>query len=391
MIRDETENRKLQEQLFQSQKMESMGRLAAGIAHDFNNLLTVIKGYSELALTKLNPSEKAYKDIITIQSAGEKAGNLTRQILAFSRKQAFEPKIIDINDTITNLDKMIRRIIGEDIDFHISLTPDLPKIKADAGQIEQILFNILVNAKDALNAKTTIASEKKITIETGKSKLKETAAGFSNLSENKQYIFFAVSDNGIGIPEAIKQNIFDPFFTTKDKGKGTGLGLATVYGIVTQNKGKIMVYSEKDKGSVFKIYWLAAIGKNNNTNSEISSETTLTGTESILLVEDDESVKNFGYQVSAASNGLEALDIIGKNDKSFDLVITDLVMPEMGGSELSAQLKKTAPDLKILFVSGYSDDHIVHSGKLDKDIDFLHKPYSINDLAAKVREILDRT
>jgi len=286
---------------------------------------------------------------------------------------------------------VLKRVISEDIELIFNLNDNIPNIYADKNQIEQILLNLVINGKDAIKGLKPNKEIKEIIIETDEVILDEKYVKTHLGSSKGRFIMLKVTDNGMGMDNKTIEKIFVPFFTTKDKGKGTGLGLATVYGIVTQNRGKIMVYSEKDKGSVFKIYWLAAIGKNNNTNSEISSETTLTGTESILLVEDDESVKNFGYQVSAASNGLEALDIIGKNDKSFDLVITDLVMPEMGGSELSAQLKKTAPDLKMLFVSGYSDDHIVHSGKLDKDIDFLHKPYSINDLAAKVREILDRT
>ena len=397
VIRDETENKKLQEQLFQAQKMESMGRLAAGIAHDFNNLLTVIKGYSELALNKLNPGEPVYKDIVTIQSAGDKAENLTRQILAFSRKQSFQPQIIDINFTITNLDKMMRRIIGEDIDFHLSLKPDLPKIKADPGQIEQIIFNILVNAKDALAAKTEKASEKKITIETGLSKLGVKPLAIDDRQDEEYYLFFSISDNGIGIPEDIRQNIFDPFFTTKEKGKGTGLGLSTVYGIVTQNKGKITVYSEEGRGTVFKIYWPVPEEEKIIENREPISEVNLRGTETLLLVEDDENVrnftslalKNFGYTVYTAENGMEALDIINNDNQHFDLVITDLVMPEMGGSEMAGHLQKDNPEIKILCVSGYSGEHNKHSGKLDENINFLHKPYSISELAAKVREILN--
>jgi two-component system, cell cycle sensor histidine kinase and response regulator CckA len=393
---DITQRKLLQEQLSQSQKMEAIGTLAGGIAHDFNNILTVINGYSEFALMKLQENDPLYKDVSSILSASKKAENLTRQILAFSRKQIYQPEIISINKIISDLEKMIRRLIGEDININIQTGKDIPHIKADPSQIEQILINLIVNARDAINQKTNKAGEKLLTIETGKKYLDQNFVEKHLDSKSGMYVYFNVSDNGIGMSEKIKNNIFEPFFTTKETGKGTGLGLATVYGIVKQNKGNILVYSEPDKGTTFKIFWpITEEQMNLSEISAIQSEE-LYGDEVILLVEDDEELRNlasktlqkFGYKLFSASNGVEALKLIKNENLDFDLLITDLIMPDMNGKELSDNVLKLYPEMNILFTSGYTDDHLANSGELNINVNFLQKPFSVHALLLKIKEIL---
>ncbi len=396
---DITERKLLQQQLLQSQKMESIGTLAGGIAHDFNNLLTVIKGYSDLALSKLGDNHPLRKDLTAVYSASERAENLTRQILAFSRKQIIQPRIVDINQIINSSNSMLRRLIGEDIDIQMNLSSDLPRIKADPGQIEQILINLIVNARDAIDQKENHNGEKKIIIHTGQTFLDESYVARHMGSRTGYYTIFSVSDDGTGMTEEIKQQIFEPFFTTKGKEKGTGLGLATVYGIVKQNNGYIWVYSETGKGTTFKIYWpvtdeeLSVIGLRENGAGEFA------GHEYILIVEDDKSVRDFtssvltgfGYQVSTAEDGRKAIKRFTKNRSRIDMLITDLVMPGMNGKELAEKIKELRPGIRILFTSGYTDTHIVRGGELEKDLNFLQKPYSIQELMTKVRQILDVT
>jgi PAS domain S-box-containing protein len=395
---DITQQKLLREQLLQSQKMEAIGTLAGGIAHDFNNILTVINGYSEFALMKLNENDSLYKDVSSILSASKKAENLTRQILAFSRNQIYQPEIISINKIINDLEKMIRRLIGEDIKINFHTGEDLPHIIADPSQIEQILINLIVNARDAINQKTDKAGEKLITIETG--------INFSNNSHFEKhldeksgpFVYFHVSDNGVGMLETVKQNIFEPFFTTKETGKGTGLGLATVYGIVKQNNGEIFVHSEPDKGTTFKIYWPITEKQLISSEIPIIQNEELYGKEVIVLVEDDEelrnlasmSIKKFGYKLYNASNGLEALNLIKDENLEFDLLITDLIMPDMNGKELSDHVKKLYPRIHILFTSGYTDDLIADSGELEKDVEFLQKPFTVLALLNKIRSILNK-
>lgn len=394
---DISERKELEQQLIQSQKMESIGTLAGGIAHDFNNLLTVINGYSDLSLMKIDEKDPVYKSISTIRSAGERAEKLTRQIMAFSRKQIYQPQILEINDVISDLDKMIRSLIGEDFNIQVKLSPNLPLIKADPGQIEQILINLLVNSRDAINQKTSKAGEKKITIETSERILDESYVEKHLGSQTGRHICFSVSDNGIGMDEIIRQNIFEPFFTTKDRDKGTGLGLATVYGIVKQNNGSIYVYSEPGEGTAFKIYWPVSTEELSIPDSRLSGKKGLRGTETILFVEDDEEVRNFavstledfGYTVHSASNGAKALEYISRKKINADLLITDLVMPDMNGKELSKEISKIHPGIDILFASGYTDNHLVHSGELEKDVNFLPKPYTAQKLLKFVRMILD--
>ena len=394
---DITQKKFLQEQLAQSQKMESIGTLAGGIAHDFNNILTVINGYSEFALMKLQENEPLHKDVSAILSASRKAENLTRQILAFSRKQIYQPEIISLNKVISNLEKMIRRLIGEDIKIKIQTGQDVPYLKADPNQIEQILINLIVNARDAINQKTDKAGDKLITIETGTKYLDDSFVDKHLDSRSGVHVYFYVSDSGVGISDDIKQNIFEPFFTTKETGKGTGLGLSTVYGIVKQNNGNIFVYSEPGKGTTFKIYW--PITEEQLITSDITTiqEEELHGNEVILLVEDDEELCNlasktlqkFGYKLFSASNGVEALELIKNEKLIFDLLITDLIMPDMNGKELSDNIQKLYPGTTILFTSGYTDNHIVNSGELVKDVEFLQKPFTVNALLKKVRSILN--
>jgi len=382
----------------QSQKMEAIGTLAGGIAHDFNNILTVINGYSEFALMKLNEKDPLYKDVSSILSASKKAENLTRQILAFSRKQIYQPEIISIDKIISDLEKMARRLIGEDIKIEFQTKKNIPNIKADPSQIEQILINLIVNARDAINQKEDKTDDKLISIETGTKFLDDEFAKKHLDSVSGKYVYFYVSDNGVGMTENVVQNIFEPFFTTKETDKGTGLGLATVYGIIKQNKGDIFVYSKPEQGTTFKIYWPVTEEQLiTDDKTDIQNEN-LKGDEVILLVEDNDELRNlailtlekFGYKVHNASNGLEALNLIKKRKLSFDLLITDLIMPDMNGQELSKHINKMYPGSNILFTSGYTDDHLVDSGELEKDIDFLQKPFTVQALLSKVRTILDK-
>ncbi|MGD9488564.1 MAG: PAS domain S-box protein [Calditrichaceae bacterium] len=398
VLRDVTENRQLERQLFQAQKMESIGMLAGGVAHDFNNILTVINGHAEMMLMKMQSTDAFHSDAVAVLKAGKRASNLTRQLLAFSRKQIIEPKIVDVNKIINDLDKMLHRLIGEDISIQNVLYEKLGYIKADQGQIEQIIINLVVNARDAINQRTDKASEKKITIETYDINLDEPYAAKHLSGKAGPYAVLAISDTGTGMPDEIKEKIFEPFFTTKKKGEGTGLGLSTVYGIVKQNEGSVEVYSEIGKGTTFKIYW-PCVGESEITDHEDEPEEIIVGgNETILFVEDDyavrgfacETLRSFGYNVIEAENGLEALEIAYKMKFKDILVISDVIMPEMGGDELGEKLKNVIPGLKVLFASGYTDNHIVRSGVLKQGVNFIHKPYSVQSLAKKVRSILDQ-
>lgn len=389
---------KLQQQLDQAQKLDSIGTLAGGIAHDFNNLLTVIKGYSDIALVKIkDKNDPIYKNISEVRDASERAENLTNQILTFSRKQIYKPKIIDINKIISDSSKMMHRLIGEDININMKLAREIPAINADPVQIEQVIINLIINARDAINQKTKKASEKKIIIETSQKYLDEEYTKSHIDSQQGQHIIFSISDNGIGMTQEVQDKIFEPFYTTKDKGKGTGLGLATVYGIVKQNSGNIYVYSEPNEGTTFKVFWPASKEPLSSTDKKPIIKVDLAGSESLLVVEDDIDVRRFahsaltefGYSVVIAENGQEALKLVEENNKHLDLLITDMIMPGMNGKELSEKIKLLKPDTEILYVSGYTEDHIVQSGELDKDINFLSKPYTITTLAKKVREVLD--
>ncbi|MEW6234411.1 MAG: LytS/YhcK type 5TM receptor domain-containing protein [Candidatus Omnitrophota bacterium] len=387
---DNTEQKRLEEQLIQSQKMESVGRLAGGIAHDFNNLLLIINGYSQLALQHLEPDSPIYKDIESILKAGERAAALTRQLLAFSRKQVIQAQIINLNTTIVELDKMLRRLIGENIELVTIPSPSLNPIKADPGQIEQIIMNMAVNARDAM------PYGGKLVIETANIHLDESYTQNHAEVIPGDYVMLAISDSGCGMDKETMSKIFDPFFTTKDFGKGTGLGLSTVYGIVKQCEGHIWTYSELGQGTAFKIYFPSVIAPIVKEEYIKDSVENLQGSETILLVEDEDSVRNLlnnvlsqnGYRVLAASCGCDALSLFEENKESISLVITDVVMPGMSGRELSDRLAAFHSGVKILFLSGYTGENILLNDILEEGGAFIQKPIAIRDLLKKVKEIL---
>ncbi|HEY5885700.1 MAG TPA: PAS domain S-box protein [Pyrinomonadaceae bacterium] len=380
-----------EEQLRQSQKMEAVGQLAGGVAHDFNNLLTAINGYSELSLRRLSPENPHYRNLSEIKKAGERAASLTRQLLAFSRKQILQPKVLDLNQVVVQTKAMLHRLIGEDIDLLVTLTPELGKVKADPNQIEQVLMNLSVNARDAM------PKGGKLIIETDNVDIDKGYADDHVSVRPGRYVILAVSDTGCGMDAATQQRVFEPFFTTKEVGKGTGLGLATVYGIVKQSEGNIWVYSEVGCGTTFKIY-LPCIDSATEITSPNTQDTKLQiGSETVLLVEDEELVRNMareileesGYQVLEAKNGVEALKVAKQYNGLIDLMLSDVVMPHMGGRELAKQLTTNRKDMRVLYMSGYTDDAIVHHGVLDEGTAFIGKPFTPGALTRKVREVLD--
>ncbi len=388
IARDVTERKQLEEQLRQSQKMEAIGQLAGGVAHDFNNLLTVIGGYSSILLVKLPPDSPYRASVEEIKKAGDRASSLTRQLLAFSRKQILQPKVLDLNTVVSDLDKMLRRLIGEDIDLLTVTDPNLGKVKADPGQIEQVLLNLIVNSRDAM------PGGGKLTIETSNAVLSKDYARLHSIPSGP-YIMLGVSDTGCGMDAATRERIFEPFFTTKGAGKGTGLGLATVYGIVKQSGGNVWVYSELGQGTTFKIY-LPQAEELAETGDLPGPKPTPHGTETVLVVEDEEQVRailvrileNQGYHVLSASDGEEAL-AISQEPGDIQLMITDVVMPQMSGRELAERVVAARPSLRVLFMSGYTDDAIVRHGLLDEELNFIQKPFDSATVARKVREVLD--
>lgn len=391
VVRDISERKMLQGQLQQAQKMEAIGQLAGGVAHDFNNLLTIINGYCELLMIRDLPT--SIQGLIKeIQAAGLRAGRLTSQLLAFSRKQIIQPKVVNLNKLITDQMKMLGRLLGEDIEISIVLDPNLGNTKADPGQLEQIIMNITINARDAMpfGGKLTIETNNK----TFDKKFISTHLG----AKPGKFVALSISDNGVGMDKGTMDRIFEPFFTTKGRDKGTGLGLATVYGIVKQNNGFVYVYSEPQKGSTFTVY-LPFVEKSVKEPRHVADERDiLKGNETILLAEDDAGVRkvtnktleSYGYKVLIASNGEEAERIFNSNKNSIDLLLTDVIMPFMSGRELADKLLKEKPSLKVLYFSGYTDDSIVQHGVLDKGMEFLQKPYTNVELAEKVKYILSK-
>ena len=379
-----------QAQFLQAQKLEVVGRLAGGIAHDFNNLLTAIGGYSDLSLRGLGPDDPLRSNLEEIKGASDRAASLTRQLLAFSRKQVMQPKVFDLNSVVANTERLLRQMIGEDIELKTILQPDLGNVKADPGQMEQVIMNLVVNARDAM------PSVGKLTIETANTELDEIYAQKHFAIMPGAYVTLAVSDNGIGMDEATQQHIFEPFFTTKEPGKGTGLGLSTVYGIVEQSGGKINVYSEVGKGTMFKIY-LPRVHEDVQKYQSVAEVADLPmGTETILLVEDAEIVRNLtrkvletsGYRVLEANSPGAALRICEEYQGAIDLLLTDVVMPDMSGRELANRLAAMRPSMQVLYMSGYTEDAIIHHGVLQEGINFIQKPFSPGELAQKVREVL---
>ena len=393
IARDVTERKQLEEQLRQSQKMEAIGQLAGGVAHDFNNLLTAINGYSSLALQRIDDSSSIKPYLEEVKKAGDRAANLTRQLLAFGRKQIMQPLALDLNSVVSDMNKMLRRLIGEDIALSAKLAPDLRRIKADPGQVEQVLINLVVNARDAM------PTGGNLTIETANVSLDQEYASHHMGIQPGRYVMLAVSDTGSGMDEATRAHIFEPFFTTKEKGKGTGLGLSTVYGIVQQSGGSIWVYSEPNQGTSFKVYLPELPSHASADVVESHSEEIASGSERILLVEDEEVVRGLttnilegaGYQVIAASGGAEAAELCAARNEPIDLLLTDVVMPKTSGKEVAEQLTKMQPGLKVLFMSGYTDEAIVHHGVLDANVEFIQKPFTPAALSQKIREVLDKT
>ncbi len=384
------EKEKLQSQLIQSQKMESIGRLAGGVAHDFNNLLTAIQGFSDFVQESLSPDDPMKKDVAEIQKAADSAAALTNQLLAYSRKQIISPKVLDLNQVISHSERMLRRIIGEDIDFVFSPDESIEKILVDPGQIGQILINLGVNSRDAM------PDGGKFTIETKSVSLDEKKCQACGNPIIGDFVMLAVSDNGVGMDVKTMQNIFEPFFTTKEMGKGTGLGLSTVHGIVLQNNGHINSYSEPGEGTTFKIY-LPVVHDQAESIQKREEPVSTKGSETILLVEDQDIVRKLavrvlqtqGYTVLEAPNGGAAFLKFEKHRKDIDLLLTDVIMPQMSGKELHETLLKINPNLKVLFMSGYTEDAIAHHGILEKGIDFIPKPFRPKELARKVRQVLD--
>jgi PAS domain S-box-containing protein len=391
LAHDVSDRQMLEQQLRHSQKMEAIGVLAGGIAHDFNNLLTVINGYADLMmLTAPEREGQFWSNLQDIREAGERAAGLTRQLLAFSRKQVLAPKVLDLNAVVADLEKMLRRIIGENIDFRTIGDEDLLHISADPGQIEQIVMNLVVNAKDAM------PSGGKLTIESHNVELTETYAQSHISVSPGKYVMLAISDTGIGMTEETQRRIFEPFFSTKEVGHGTGLGLSMVYGIVKQSGGNIWVYSEPGQGTTFKIY-LPVVTSELSAPVEVVERPNLNGNETVLLVEDEDMVRKltknvlelFGYRVLEAAGGKEALEICNGAQCQIDLLLTDVVMPGMSGRELAVKIAECCPKVRILYMSGYTDNAIVHQGIIDEGAHFVQKPFQTDVLLRKVREVLD--
>jgi PAS domain S-box-containing protein len=390
-IRDTTERQALEERLRQSQKMEAVGRLAGGVAHDFNNLLTIILGYSQILADGLPAGSKLANSTAQIKSAGERAAGITRQLLAFSRKQVLSPRVINLNDIVLNLDSLLRRLIGEDIEVMTAPANDLGMVKADPGQIEQVIMNLALNSRDAM------PKGGKLTLETSNATLDETYAREHQPVESGQYVMLAVSDTGHGMAEEIMSRIFEPFYTTKEVGKGTGLGLSMVYGIVKQSGGYVWVYSEPDQGTTFKIYLPRVDQPADQPSTEQTPIGFSRGTETILLVEDDPQLRELsssvlshcGYRVLSAATPDEGIAICESNHQQIRLLVTDVVMPRMNGRQLAERIQIVSPKIRVLYISGYTDNAIVHYGVLDPGLWFLAKPFTLSALVAKVREVLD--
>ncbi|MDQ3818402.1 MAG: PAS domain S-box protein, partial [Acidobacteriota bacterium] len=390
-IEDISERKGLEEQLRQAQKMEAIGRLAGGVAHDFNNMLAIIMMHSDLTLRTLKPEDPLFHRFDEIKKAGERASSLTRQLLAFSRKQVQKLRVINLNTIIVDMEKMLRRLIGEDIELRTTLREGLGSVKADPGQIEQVVMNLVVNARDAM------PEGGKLTIETENVFLDEAYASTRISVEAGYYVMLAVSDTGAGMDRRTQERIFDPFFTTKEVGRGTGLGLSTVYGIIKQTGGNIWVYSEIGRGTTFKIYLPRVDERAEQIPRSGGIREMAKGTETILLAEDEGLVRNLarevlevhGYKVLEAANGGAAFLICERFKGTIHLLLTDVIMPEMSGGELAKRLALIRPEMRVLFMSGYTDNAIVHHGVLDEGMNFIQKPFSADALAQKVREVLD--
>jgi two-component system, cell cycle sensor histidine kinase and response regulator CckA len=380
-----------EEQLRLSQRMETVGRLASGLAHDFNNLLTAIIGHCDILLRRLPEQEPARRGIEEIRIAGERAAGLTRQLLAYSRRQVLKPQIIDMNSSVRAMVPMLQRLIGENIDLTPSLQSDLGRVEADPSQLEQLVMNLVVNARDSM------PGGGRIVVETSNADLDVRFAKRHAPTRPGRYVMLAVSDTGTGMDAATQERIFEPFFTTKQLGHGTGLGLATVYGIVKQSNGYIWVYSEPGLGSTFKIYLPRVDAEVLHEKGSEAAPPLPGGSETVLIVEDDHTVRGLagemlemnGYTVLVARDGREALDLVRRHRRSIHLLLTDVVMPQMSGRELAEGIASIHPGIRVLYMSGYTDGVIAHHGVLEAGVAYLQKPFTADFLARKVREVLD--
>jgi PAS domain S-box-containing protein len=392
ILRDVTERRTLEDQLRQSQKMEAVGRLAGGIAHDFNNLLTVISGYAQLLGDSLGPADPGREDISAIVSATDLAAALTNQLLAFSRRQILQPRVVDPAEVLSGIAPLIRRIIGEDLGLQIETDPDTGHVRADPHQLEQVILNLAVNARDAM------PRGGQLTLEAGNATLDASYAEMHAEVTPGAHVVLSVSDTGMGMDGETRAHIFEPFFTTKDPGHGTGLGLATVYGIVKQSDGHIWVYSEPGRGTTFKVYLPRVDAAVDPLPHPVPAGRPVGGSETILVVEDDDAVRSLvsstlqraGYAVLTAEAGPGALETVARETGRIDLLLTDIVMPTMSGRELADRLLASHPELRVLFMSGYTPNAVVHHGVLDPGIAYLAKPFSPDQLLHRVRELLDQ-
>lgn len=390
VFQDITDRKRLEEQYRQSHKMEAIGQLAGGIAHDFNNLLTVINGYSDILLSQCQPVDSFHGPLAEIHQAGERAAGLTAQLLAFSRKSIVEPKLLDLNEVIERLVKLLGRLIGDDIKVSSSLAPNLSQLRADRSQMEQVVLNIAVNARDAMPRGGRLTIETKdVDVDVDRAfRYPDCMAG--------RYVRLAISDTGTGMTDEVRAKLFEPFFTTKGPGKGTGLGLATVYGIVKQAGGHISVYSELGVGTTFQVLFPAIAGDLDRSTEAEDSRPTV-GKETILLVEDEAGVRTFtwqaleaqGYSVLPAGSAKEAIDLSDGHDGAIHLLVTDVVMAEMGGRELAESLRGRRPGIRVLYMSGYTDDVVIRHGVIDAHDAFLQKPFTPLGLSRKVRAVLD--
>ncbi len=389
--RDVTEKRRLEEQFRQSQKVQALGQLTGGVAHDFNNILTAILGYSDLALKRVANDPGASESLREIKIAGERAAALTRQLLAFSRKQVLQPRSLHLGEVVAGMEKMLRRLLGESIDLVVRVHEPLHFVEADPGQIEQVLLNLAVNARDAM------PSGGRLTIDARNAPLDENYAAIREELTAGDYVQLSVSDDGSGMPPEVRARLFEPFFTTKELGKGTGLGLATCHGIVKQSGGHIAVYSEVGVGTTFSVYLPRNETMPMSPAVPAPIETLVGGDATVLLVEDEPMLRelgrtvleDLGYRVLTAEDGCDALRVVAAScETHIDLVMTDVVMPKMGGRELAEKIRPMYPDAKILFCSGYTEDAILHNGALDAGTFFLQKPYSVAVIAEQIRRAL---
>jgi len=390
VARDITERRQLEEQLRQSQKMEAIGQLAGGIAHDFNNLLTVIEGYTDMLLSSAEHDDSRLAFVQQIKKASDRATALTRQLLAFSRRQILQPKVLDLNELVPDVSALLKRLIGEDIELKIELAEDIAPIKADRSQIEQVLMNLAVNSRDAMPDGGTLI------IKTSLTYLDDNFIRHRPETRKGHYVLLTITDTGMGMEDDVKTRIFEPFFTTKGKAKGTGLGLATVYGIIKQSGGYIGVESAPEQGTSFNIYLPLVTEKLEQNSVEDKQKNVQKGSETILVVEDEflvrelvcDTLRNNGFTVIEATNGREAIEIFNKNQSDIDLVLTDVIMPEMSGRKLIEILMEKYPDLKALYMSGYTDDAIIKHGVLEPGMSYIQKPFSPRALIEKLQEVL---